>query len=137
MPMPDNNASTAVLLIAHGSRRAEANQELVELARRLLADGTYAIVEPSFLELAEPDIVTGGTTCVEKGASMVLMVPYFLSAGVHIRRDLTEARDQLAAAHPRISFRLGQPLGPHTLLDNLVRERIRELDCSANAPDLK
>jgi len=133
--MPDNNASTAVLLIAHGSRRAEANQELVELARRLLADGTYAIVEPSFLELAEPDIVTGGTTCVEKGASMVLMVPYFLSAGVHIRRDLTEARDQLAAAHPHISFRLGQPLGPHTLLDNLVRERIRELDCSANAPD--
>lgn len=133
--MPDNNASTAVLLIAHGSRRAEANQELVELARRLLADGTYAIVEPSFLELAEPDIVTGGTTCVEKGASMVLMVPYFLSAGVHIRRDLTEARDELAAKHPHISFRLGQPLGPHTLLDNLVRERIRELDCSANAPD--
>lgn len=124
------NASTAVLLIAHGSRRAEANQELVELAQRLTADGLYAIVEPSFLELAEPDIVTGGTTCVTKGATLVLMVPYFLSAGVHIRRDLTEARDQLAAMHPHINFRLGQPLGPHTLLDNLVRERIREVDSS-------
>ena len=37
MPSP---STTAILLIAHGSRRAEANQELVDLAKRLLTDGT-------------------------------------------------------------------------------------------------
>ena len=133
MPSP---STTAILLIAHGSRRAEANQELVDLAKRLLTDGTYAIVEPSFLELAEPGIVAGGTACVENGANIVLMVPYFLSAGIHIRRDRTEARDELATKFPHISFRLGQPLGPHTLLDNLVRERIRELDTANGAFDI-
>jgi sirohydrochlorin ferrochelatase len=58
----------------------------------------------------------------------VLMVPYFLSAGVHLRRDLTAARDELQARHPGVAFRLGPPLGPHPLLDSLVEARIKELD---------
>lgn len=123
-----HSETTAVLLIAHGSRRAEANQELVDLAARLMADGKYPIIEPSFLELAEPDIVAGGSACVARGASRVLMIPYFLSAGVHIRRDLAEAREELSQKFPEVVFRLGPPLGPHDLLDKLVRERVRELD---------
>jgi len=130
--MPDStnqvSKTTALLLMAHGSRRAEANQELVDLAERLLKLNEYSIIEPCYLELAEPDIVTSGSTCVSKGATRVLMVPYFLSAGVHIRRDLAEARDQLMEKHPEIEFRLGPPLGPHEFLDKLVQERVRELD---------
>lgn len=123
-----HSETTAVLLIAHGSRRAEANQELVDLAARLLNDRLYKIIEPSFLELAEPDIVTGGSACVARGAGRVLMIPYFLSAGVHIRRDLAAAREELSQQFPEVDFRLGVPLGPHDLLDKLVRERVRELD---------
>lgn len=122
--------NTAILLMAHGSRRAEANQELFELAGRLMRDGRNAIVESSFLELADPDIVAGGRTCVARGANVVLMIPYFLSAGVHLNRDLVEARDTLAGEFPEVEFRLGPPLGPHALLDDLVRERIRELEIS-------
>lgn len=126
----DETTSTAVLLMAHGSRRAEANRELVDLADRLRSSGPHAIVEPSYLELAEPNIVAGGSACVAKGARVVLMIPYFLSAGVHIRRDLTEARDELASKFPDVAFRLGPPLGPHDLLDNLVKERIQDLERS-------
>jgi sirohydrochlorin ferrochelatase len=57
----------------------------------------------------------------------VLVIPYFLSAGVHLRRDLARARDELACRHPQVEFRLGPPLGPHPLLDLLVATRIREL----------
>ena len=51
---------TAILLIAHGSRNKAANDDLHDLAARIAAKGEYPIVEASFLELAEPDIVTGG-----------------------------------------------------------------------------
>lgn len=130
---PTHSRQTAILLIAHGSRRAEANQELVDLAARLLDSDfpdsqRYAIIEPSYLELADPDIVAGGGICVAKGATRVLMIPYFLSAGVHIRRDLTEARDQLCEKFPEVSFLLGPPLGPHHLLDELVCRRVKDLD---------
>lgn len=125
---PERPASKiAILLMAHGSRRAEANQELIDLAQRLLDDRERHIVEPSFLELAEPGIVEAGETCVRKGAEVVLMIPYFLSAGVHIRRDLADAQATLAIQFPRVDFRLAPPLGPHRLLDELVRERIRDL----------
>lgn len=118
---------TAVLLIAHGSRQDQANDDLRQLAARLASRGEYAIVEPCFLELAEPDIPAGGDRCVARGAGRVLMVPYFLSAGIHIVRDLTAARDELQARHPQVEFRLGPALGPHPLLDELVLERTRQL----------
>ena len=103
--------STAVLLIAHGSRRQSANEDLHELASRLAALGTYPIVEACFLELSEPDIPTGGERCVSRGATCVLLIPYFLSAGVHLRRDLTTARDELRRLYPAVDFRLGARIG--------------------------
>jgi sirohydrochlorin ferrochelatase len=118
----------AILLIAHGSRQAAANDDLHELAGRLAGRGDYPIVEAAFLELAEPDIQAGGDRCVARGATRVLMVPYFLAAGVHVLRDLATARDSLGRRHPGVEFRLGPALGPDPLLDHLVAERIRQLD---------
>jgi sirohydrochlorin ferrochelatase len=117
--------SIALLLIAHGSSQAEANADLHHLAETLRQRG-YGIVVASFLELAKPDIAAGGARCVELGADRVVMVPYFLSAGIHVRRDLTEARTQLAARFPHVEFRLAEPLGRHPLLADLVLERVRQ-----------
>jgi len=122
---------TAVLLIAHGSRHAPANDDLHRLGERIALRGDYPIVETAFLELAAPDIPTGGDHCVTRGATRVLMVPYFLAEGVHLRRDLTAARDELTARHPGIAFVLGPPLGPHPLLDELVVAKIAETERAA------
>lgn len=128
LPLSYETGTTAILLIAHGSREQSANDDLRGLAARLSAEGNYPIVQACFLELAEPAIPTGGDRCVELGATRVLMVPYFLFEGVHLRRDLTAARDELSERHLGVEFRLGSPLGPHPLLDQLVTERIQELD---------
>ena len=126
----------AVLLIAHGSRHAPANDDLHWLAARFAGRGDTPIVESSFLELAEPDITTGGDRCVSRGATRVLMIPYFLSAGVHLIRDLTAAREVLRRRHPGVEFRLGPPLGPHPLLEELVAERIRQVEAGEVEVDL-
>lgn len=120
--------TTAILLIAHGSRNPAANQELFDLADRLRQAGRYRVVEAAFLELAEPDVPGGGERCLAGGVDRVLMVPYFLSAGVHTVRDLSAAREDLAGRFPEVEFRLGPPLGPHRLLDELVGLRIADLD---------
>jgi sirohydrochlorin ferrochelatase len=121
---------TGVLLIAHGSREPAANDDLRDLVARVAAGGTYAIVEGCFLELAEPDLPTGAERCINRGATRVLIVPYFLSAGVHLQRDLAAARDELSRRYPHVDFRLGSALGPHPLLDQLVATRIIELNRS-------
>jgi sirohydrochlorin ferrochelatase len=116
--------STAVLLIAHGSRRAEANQDLEYVAEALRARGEYPIVEVCYLELAQPDIATGAARCVEKGASRLLLLPYFLSAGVHVSEDLEEAGRSLVERFG-IPVVVAEPLGRHPLLVEIVCQRAR------------
>ena len=117
---------TAVLLIAHGSRRDEANLDLARLAEQVRARGEYPIVEIAYLELAEPPIPHGARRCVEQGARTVLMLPYFLSAGLHVTEDLDRFRRESEAEHPGVVFRLCPPLGLHPLLVDVVFARLAE-----------
>jgi sirohydrochlorin ferrochelatase len=117
---------TALLLIAHGSREAEANDDLHHVAAGMSARGEFAVVEVSFLELAEPRIEQRAAACVAKGVERVVLLPYFLSAGVHVRRDLTEMRRRLAERFPSVDWCLAEPLGRHPLLLDVVAVRARE-----------
>src|SRR5438046_10116774 len=102
MNHPHVHRRTALLLIAHGSRRAEANADLDYVAERMRERGRYPVVQVSFLELAEPGIEAGGAACVDRGATDVILLPYFLSAGVHVQDDFAEARHRLAASFPGV-----------------------------------
>src|SRR4051794_41081722 len=117
---------TAIVLMAHGSRNAAANDDLVALAERIRDSGRYAPVVASYLELAQPDIKTACRECVAAGAKRIILSPYFLSAGVHIRRDLTQIRCQLAQEHSDVQFTLAEPLGPHPLLMDILLQRADE-----------
>ena len=114
---------TALLLIAHGSRRPEANADLEFIANEIRQRGAFGVVEVSYLELAEPNIERGGEICVERGADSVVMLPYFLSPGVHVVEDLVAARNELSSRFPRVPFRLADPLGRHPKLVEIALER--------------
>jgi sirohydrochlorin ferrochelatase len=116
----------AVLLIAHGSRRPEANADLAALAGLVRAAGRFDLVEIAYLELAEPDIPTGAARCVEAGATEVRMSPYFLSMGRHVAEDLDRHRREFAARFPGVTFTLCPPLGLHPKVVEVVLERLGE-----------
>ena len=130
MTPPTDDPTLGLLLIAHGSRRDEANADLHDMAARLTARG-YPLVQASFLELAEPDIVAGGRLLVARGARTVVLSPYFLSPGRHMRTDLAGARAALAAEFPQCGFRLAECLGPHPSLDDL--QLLRAAECLPTA----
>lgn len=117
----------AVLLIAHGSRRAAANADIVAIAGMLERDGHFPIIETAYLELAEPDIQTAGAKCVARGASRVRLLPYFLSAGAHVVEDLREHQEQFSQRFPQVEFVVCPPLGLHPLMIEIVRARLGEL----------
>lgn len=114
---------TALLLIAHGSRRTEANADLEFIAGEIRSKKQFAHVQVSYLELAEPDIERGGELCVEQGADTVVMLPYFLSPGVHVVEDLVAARESLSSRFPNVAFRLAEPVGRHPKMVEIVMER--------------
>ena len=119
---------TALLLIAHGSRRPDANADLDHVVGQLRARGRFPVVEASFLELAEPTVEQGAARCVEQGAGRIVLLPYFLSAGVHVRRDLAALQEMLSRHYPDVEVRLAEPLGRHPLLAEVVAQRADEAD---------
>jgi sirohydrochlorin ferrochelatase len=117
-----------LLLVAHGSRKEVANQEVRELAARIEQHGTnsYQAVIPAFLEFAEPDVSGGIDYCAGLGAKNITVVPYFLSAGNHVNRDVPDQLQTARLRHPKINVQVTQHFGA----SNGIVESI--IDCASN-----
>ena len=120
----------AVVLIAHGSRNAAANDDAFYFADLLREARIADRVEPAFLELAEPTIATAVGRCLEADPIVVVLLPFFLSAGVHVRNDLAGMCREFGNAHPKVRFILAEPMGRHELLKRVLIDRLLEtLSC--------
>ncbi|MBX3314327.1 MAG: CbiX/SirB N-terminal domain-containing protein [Actinobacteria bacterium] len=124
----DDVPSTAVLLVAHGSRATDAND-----SHRALAHGldhrVDQSVRPAFLELAEPSIPAAIDAAVADGAATVIVLPYFLHPGRHVRDDLPGIVGEAAERHPGRRIELAAAFGDdHAVLDLLVDQVHRATD---------
>ncbi len=116
----------AILLVAHGSRRQAANDDLRTMAGHLKEKVPQMQVEVAYLELTEPTIPEGAEACVEKGAKKIYMLPFFLSPGVHVVQDLEEFREQFIEKWPGREFVVCPPLGVHPHLTEILLTRLAE-----------
>jgi sirohydrochlorin ferrochelatase len=114
----------AVLLIDHGSVRAEANDMLESMAKLVqeLA-GPATIVRFAHMELAPPDIAAGFDACVAAGATEVVAFPYMLSPGKHSTGDIPRLVADAARLHPHVAYSVTPAFGIHEKLAQVVLER--------------
>ena len=117
---------TAILMMAHGSRIAEANNAARDVAVMVRKMTGFEIVEVAFRELHEPDIQQGIDTCVARGAERILLMPYFLFMGAHVQHDLPEEIAEAHKRHPALAREMGGHLGAHRKLAEIEAERIGE-----------
>ena len=116
----------AVLLIDHGSRRAEANEMLERVASLVRAEaGGALLVRTAHMELAEPTIAQGFAACVAEGATEVVALPFMLAPGRHAIEDIPRLVEEAARAHPNVTWRVAEPIGAHPLLARIVLDRAK------------
>ena len=102
----------SLLLIAHGSRKVSSNQEVADLAARISQNAApFAAVRHCFLELTEPKAAQAIAELAELGSTEVVVMPYFLAAGLHVMEDLPKVLSEAQQAHPHIEFSLRKHLG--------------------------
>jgi sirohydrochlorin ferrochelatase len=118
---------TGIIIVDHGSRRAESNQMLEEIAtlfaRRF--EALYDVVEPAHMELCEPSIATAYARCVERGATKVIVTPFFLGPGKHWTGDIPRLTADAARNHPGTSYHVTMPLGIDDLILDLLNKRVQ------------
>jgi len=112
-----------LLLVDHGSRRQESNQQLTVVAERLRALKPDCLVAHAHMELAEPSIAVAFAELAQRGASEVRVLLYFLGDGRHSREDIPRLVAEAAARFPQVAWRVAPPLGPHDLLAQLLLMR--------------
>ena len=112
----------ALVLIAHGSRRQASNQEVLDLAMRLRqpAGDRYQLIKAGFLEIAEPSIPEAIETCIQSGATSIVVVPYFLAAGRHVAEDIPHIVPPVAAPPPQDTLRLSAHIGMSDSMTRLI-----------------
>jgi sirohydrochlorin ferrochelatase len=114
----------AILLIDHGSVKAEANH-MLECMGALVQQlaGAEVIVRIAHMELAEPGVDEGFAACVAAGATEVVAFPYMLSPGKHSTRDIPRMVGEAAARFPGVRFTVTPAFGLHDKLAEVVLER--------------
>jgi len=114
----------SILIIDHGSVRAEANHMLACVANLLQQMvGDDVLVRHAHMELAEPSIADGFATCVRDGATDVVAFPYMLSPGKHSTRDIPRLVAEAAAGYPHITYRVTEAFGVNAQLAEVVAMR--------------
>lgn len=113
----------AVVLIGHGSLRAGSGAAMIRLAARAREAGVAPIVEAAFLNYSAPDLAAALRRCVARGASQVLLLPYFLVPGWFVASAIPRLLKRCRPEFPGVSFAIGPPFGSHPALAALVRKR--------------
>lgn len=112
----------ALLLIAHGSRRLQSNQEIERLSMMLAqrASERYGWVGYAFLELVQPDILTSVQAAVQAGTQELIVLPYFLAPGSHVAEDIPRLLALAQQHYPQLKIQLRPYLGSAEQLPELL-----------------
>ncbi len=122
--LPIDTRELGVILVDHGSRRDESNRLLLDVVREFASATGLPVVEPAHMELAEPSIATAFGRCVERGAKMVVVFPYFLLPGRHWHDDIPRLAADAARSHPGVRYLVTAPFGLHPLMSEVIGQRI-------------
>jgi sirohydrochlorin ferrochelatase len=118
---------TGIAVFGHGSSVETANQAVRDFTVALGQRGGFALIEPSFLELGQPDLPEAVRRLVEKGATRIVVIPYFLTLGIHLKRDLPRIVDGLRAIYIGVGFEIAEPMDGHPALVEVLLDRARDV----------
>lgn len=112
----------AMLIVAHGSRRSKSNDEIRALTENVSTrvSGTFELIDCAFLELAEPSIENGIDCLVERGATTIQVVPYFLAAGTHVTEDIPRIIESRRPYHSGTEITITNYLGQSELISDVL-----------------
>jgi sirohydrochlorin cobaltochelatase len=113
----------AIILLAHGSSDARWCETFEKLAGPTLQSVPGSRI--AYMELAEPSIDTVVSEGVNAGTKAFTIVPLFLAAGRHLRKDVPGMIMELEKSYG-ITINLAAPIGENPQLGDAICEVVRQ-----------
>ncbi len=116
----------ATVLFSHGSLLCGAGEALLAHAERLRRRGISPIVAVGYLNYSDPPFLQTVGECVERGATRILVTPYFLVPGYFVKVDLPKTVAEAQAKFPEVEFVVAEAIGFDERLADALIESARE-----------
>lgn len=115
---------TEIIILGHGSRRPEANYELIEVANKVAC--ILGPVTPAFMSHGTPDLPSVVIEKILSGAERIIIMPLFLFLGTYVSTEIHEKIKDIKAQFPQIEIIFAKELGADDIIANLACSRIKE-----------
>jgi sirohydrochlorin ferrochelatase len=124
---------TGYIVFAHGSSIESANEAVRVVAQSAAERDGWKMFEAAFLEGGRPNLSEAVNKLIDRGASTLIVLPYFLTLGLHLQRDLPYLIESLRCKHPEVEIQVTAPLdGHHAMVDALL-DRAHQAEGSAKS----
>jgi sirohydrochlorin ferrochelatase len=117
---------TGYVVFAHGSRVESANEAVRAAAAGLGRAGGFPHVQAAFLELGDPDLSGAVGRLAAVGVDRVVVIPYFLTLGLHMERDLPVLIRDISNQYNGLEIAVTPPLDGHPALIQALLDRAAE-----------
>jgi sirohydrochlorin ferrochelatase len=114
---------TGYVVFAHGSSVETANEAVRAVTAKLSERGGYEAVETAFLEGGRPDLRGAVEILSARGVDTVVVIPYFLTLGLHLQRDLPRLIREIEKSHPGLRVGVTPPLDGHPAMIDALLDR--------------
>ena len=119
---PSETQRIGLVVFAHGSSEQEANEAVKKVAEKTAVLCGLELWSQAFLDPIQPNLGTAVGILSRQGAQKIVIVPYFLTMGVHIQKDLPNIIEEISKVYPSIQIVCAPSLdGDPFLVDILVR----------------
>lgn len=101
----------AVILFGHGARNVEWAEPFHRIRAAMEAAAPEVPVALGFLELMRPSLDESIESLVGAGAKAITIVPIFMAAGSHVKKDLPRMAADAMDRHPGVVIGIAPPVG--------------------------
>ncbi len=119
-------SGSGYVVFAHGSSVESANEAVRTVARDLARAGGFDAVVAAFLEGGKPDLSEAVQELAARGVSRIVVIPYFLTLGLHLQRDLPRLVNEVRRSNPGVELDVTPPLDGHPAMVDALLARARE-----------
>jgi sirohydrochlorin ferrochelatase len=103
-----------------------ANDAVRAVAEEVARKGGFDLVEAAFLEQGKPDLAEAVRRLCDRGASRILVTPYFLTLGLHLQRDLPRIVAGIGRIQSGVEIHVTPPLDGHHGMVQALIDRAKE-----------
>ena len=116
----------SLLIVGHGSKSADAVKAFDQIINVVREKSKFDHVAGAHMELSKPSIDEVVDNLAIEKSKQIIVAPYFLYEGMHIKKDIPEIIEKMSKKYPDIDFKMARPIGFEPVLADIILKRAEE-----------